>query len=415
MKSIPFWAVLFVLRFGCNSAVVSSDTASPATSAYATAEIRKWTDGRLRAEVEKADLGREDERLLLEIVRRGGHEWQDFLAARYDALMRFIESPSAKDSPMEAVGRWWRSNLHLLTALRRLQSKPDPLRILVAGKLDVSYSLHQKPQFTLLITNLDEAKQTVTGFTDGGHDRSGRLARWRFEIRDQNGRMLPIRTPFGFMGGGIYTRATLKYFESWSTTLRLRDYVDVPAPGRYSLRVFYHNEVEIDGSADINDRITSRSEEMTFEVTRLRISLSDKMRQEAREWISQLPDAGPVKMAIGIIEQKAFLDPDSAPGQLQRMYTSAVPDLIDAALDPKLTTGQRAWVLGLLFAITGHNDPRDMEHFFAGSAILGSFEYIGDGTGSRPGGQIDVKKQRAFAEKWRVWKTNGYYSIETRS
>ncbi len=30
------------------------------------------------------------------------------------------------------------------------------------------------------------------------------------------------------------------------------------------------------------------------------------------------------------------------------------------------------------------------------------------------GQQVDLKKQRAFAEKWRVWKTDGYYSIEMR-
>ena len=88
----------------------------------------------------------------------------------------------------------------MFTALRRLQNKPDPLRILVAGKLKESYSLDQKPRFTLLITNLDEDKRTVTGFTRGGNDRSGRLARWRLEVRDQKGRMLPNRTPFGFMG-----------------------------------------------------------------------------------------------------------------------------------------------------------------------------------------------------------------------
>ena len=35
-------------------------------------EIRKWSDEQLRATLEKAELGREDERVLLEIVHRGG-------------------------------------------------------------------------------------------------------------------------------------------------------------------------------------------------------------------------------------------------------------------------------------------------------------------------------------------------------
>jgi hypothetical protein len=66
----------------------------------------------------------------------------------------------------------------------------------------------------------------------------------------------------------------------------------------------------------------------------------------------------------------------------------------------------------LLFAITGHNDPRKVAPLFDGSDILGSYEYCGDGEGSCRDGQINSEKQKAFAEKWRVWKTDGYYVIE---
>ena len=141
-------------------------------------------------------------------------------------------------------------------------------------------------------------------------------------------------------------------------------------------------------------------------------------------------------MAIGgIVECKDFLDPDSPAGRLQRMYNLALPDLIDGAPDPSLKPGQRAWVLGLLFAITGHNDPRGVpDDLSAGRELLGSYEYTGGwgmgstrlwvadsyeysseaGSGSFRGGKINPEKQRAFAEKWRVWKTNGYYTLQKR-
>ena len=92
---------------------------------------------------------------------------------------------------------------------------------------------------------------------------------------------------------------------------------------------------------------------------------------------------------------------------------SAIPELVEAALEPGLKPGQRAWVLAMLFAITGHNDPRgDHMFMFGGSDILGSFEFTGDGEGSCRGGKIDPKKQQAFAEKWCVWKTDHYYTVE---
>ena len=134
------------------------------------------SDEQLRAAIEKTKLGDESEPLLLEVVRRGGQSWNDYLTNRHDALMRFVGQPLTKD---DDLNRLTLSNLHLLTALRRVQKKPDPLRILIAGKLNRYYSLDERPSFRLSIVNLDEEEQAVLGFTCGGNDRTGRLARWR--------------------------------------------------------------------------------------------------------------------------------------------------------------------------------------------------------------------------------------------
>ena len=94
-------------------------------------------------------------------------------------------------------------------------------------------------------------------------------------------------------------------------------------------------------------------------------------------------------------------------------------DLAAAAAYPKLTRVQRAWVLGLLYSITGFHDPQVAED------VLGPhrFAYPGDATstkgvstwgwGTGPVGvvlaaqrRIDVKKQMQFAGRWKKWLKN---------
>ena len=378
----------------------------------ARTEARSWSDEQLRAAIEKTQLGQESELLLLEVVHRGGQRWMEYLANRHDALMRFSDQPPADYD--DIVSLTISSNLHLLTALRRVQKKPDPLRILVAGKLNLSYTLNQRPLFRILIVNLDEEKEAVLGFTVGGNDRSGRLARWRIEVRDEEGKMLPVKRIFAAMRGGISTFQGLEYFESWHTTLPLENYVEIEAPGNYTMRILYHNDVAIVDRGDIEHRIVSRSPEMKLQVRPLSVSVTNAEREAARRWIAELPNSGPVKMMIGIIESPEFLNPTSPPGRLQSMYTSAVPDLIDAALDPMLEPGKRAWVLGILFAITGHNDPRHVrESLFSPNEIIGAYEYCGAGKGAVSGGRVDPVKQWAFAVRWRVWKEESYYVIRS--
>ena len=138
----------------------SLDTPNP----HATrTEAAQWSDEQLRAAIEKTKLGMESELLLLEVVRRGGQRWIDYLENRHDALIRFINQPPNDDDLLHRLSL---SNLHLLTALRRVQRRPDPLRILVVGEFNRSYSLHERPQFRILIVNLDEEEQRgAMGFT----------------------------------------------------------------------------------------------------------------------------------------------------------------------------------------------------------------------------------------------------------
>src|SRR5262249_11650370 len=162
-------------------------------------------------------------------------------------------------------------------------------------------NLSEKPEFTVLIANLDEEKRTVCGFTWGGDYRSGRLDRWRFEIRDDKGNLLPVIRLYG-LGGGVFARVMLEFGESWHNDFPLRAYSTIAAPGKYTMRVYYHNETTIAGSEDIDERITFRSDEIKLEVTPIPVWVTEKQRREAKEWISELPEKGPVKMVIGSVK-----------------------------------------------------------------------------------------------------------------
>ncbi len=116
-----------------------------------------------------------------------------------------------------------------------------------------------------------------------------------------------------------------------------------------------------------------------------------------------------------------FVKPDTPPGKLLALRWKAVPALLDGLADEKLTPKKRAWVLALLFSITGRNDPRGAE------GVLGSYSdreagwQVWGGVGGKAeaggfggsedghvwdlfGRGIDAKKQRIFAERWRAFK-----------
>jgi hypothetical protein len=404
--SITFFILCFLPGF-------STSTTCRAEDQSILENIQKWTDEQLRTALGKCELGRENEQLLVEIVRRGGDDWKNILTVRHDAIVKILESPVPETTPLKEIARRsGMSNLGLLTALRRLQKKPDPLRIFVVGKREQSFSL-KGTSFSVLVINLDDEQQTIHGFRVGGDYRSGRSDKWYFEIHDDKGKLLPTKPPLFSMGGGLGSQTTLEYGESMKVDLPLNSYVDLIGPGKYRFHLFYHNQTNVSDREFRDDLITFASSEICLEVTPLKIRVTDQEREDVKKWIAQLPEEGPVKMAIGIVEYEKFLDPNSPAGKLQKMHTSAVPDLIDAALNKDFKPGQRAWVLGLLFAITECNDPRYPDK--SGGNIIGNYESCGAGEESYQNkDSIAPEKQQAFAERWRVWKTDHYYIIEAK-
>jgi hypothetical protein len=192
--------------------------------------------------------GPDYEPCLTEMARR---ELTDRLQKHYDALL-------ARDKSKES---FWH-NVELLTALRRAQKRPDPLRIQVS----VVPSLVGKaePMIHATITNVDVGQESVQ-LKHGGDYRGGRLERWRIELTDEQGRRVRDSNFFPGMGGGIFSVGPLKPGETerYPAKMDLRDYVAPPRSGKYSLRVVYHNDLCIADETDIAGLIVMRSEPIT--------------------------------------------------------------------------------------------------------------------------------------------------------
>ena len=132
----------------------------------------------------------------MKIVRRGGRTWEAFLKTKLEALNKSQRTYGEKQVPnLPGTGRLY--NLELVTALRRVQKKPDPLVVLldVQGPLEANPLL--LPRLKVSIKNVDCEKAGV-GFTNGGDYRSGRQDRWRVVV----GQMTKARC-FRLRGDGM--------------------------------------------------------------------------------------------------------------------------------------------------------------------------------------------------------------------
>jgi len=416
-----------------------------AAIADARQEVRSFSDVELLEALREAN-GEDKERdnLLTEIVRRGGKQWERELRGLVDGqksqcekweqyLSGLIKGQNAQHEKTDPQGVVRLPPHHvpdryvaLLTALRRLQNKPDPLTVLVAGKATVNCKKGALPVVQVLLTNLDVDREPVT-IQSGGNYRSGRLARWRFVVRDASDHELPQNMSLGLMGGGISGERILEYGESWTARLRMADYVDVFVPGQYTVQILYHDEIAIANCENVDGLIVSRSLPLKLTVDPIEVEITKKSRQAVRKHIRSLPATGPIKFLRGPYSERVhdFIAAESSCGRLLALGWDAAPDLIEAALDPQLDPVRRAQILAILFSVTSQNDPRVR-------GVLGPYEYrdsnwmflsepIDEAPFAMSGGthsksvrtrNIDVEAQMRFAEQWRVWIGEDYIRVK---
>lgn len=299
---------------------------------------------------------------LAEVVHRGGKRHARELQRQLIALNgREIDS-----SPGSYL------NQALLTALRRVEGKPDPLKILVEQPRVLKGNSLELPTLKVAIKNVDHARQPV-GFQFGGDYRSGRQTRWRIELTGEDGQLVPAKKVQGLiMLGGLSTSGLLAYGDRWETTLDLRDYVQLPLrPGKYRLRVRYHNHQSVWNEKDISRLITSHSEEIPLVVSPTVIEQSAEAKQAVLKHWTALEGKQPVQLVAGTYGSYAhdLIDPKSPAGELYSLGLPAAPTLIEGLQQEGISPDKKAWGFAILFSLTGIHDPRN-------EPVLGNCEYV---------------------------------------
>lgn len=190
---------------------------------------------------------------LAEMARRGlGAELQEY----YDELMS-----------RERQDGLFHDNLELLTALRRAQGQPDPLKIHVElMRQDQDGNLNSIPLIRATIENVDVGQESVL-LVEGGEQFSNRLERWRVHLTDGKGRRIPDATITSWGTGGSLGFATMGPLENGKkgtqeNWLDARCYVQPPPPGKYRLQVF-HSQRWIADKSSLAGLIVVESEPVT--------------------------------------------------------------------------------------------------------------------------------------------------------
>jgi len=301
----------------------------------------------------------------------------------------------------------WRGNLEALTKLRREQKKRDPITVEVVIPKDLHATTRELPVFDVALKNVDEDKAAVT-MMKGGDYRSGRLARWQFEVHDSKGNLLPKGHWDAMMGGGIVTTGQLAFGEEWKVKLPMENYVQIKVPGQYTVRILYHGTESIadKDQSELQNLVLCSSKEFKMTVGRpvpKVVEVPAGSRERAKALVSALSDEGPIRLICGdyVESLNSFMDPKSPEGQLTKMGKDAIPGLLDALRDEKLSFHRRGWVLGLLYYFTGERDLNPFAWRSDMDGLTPAYEVRGIGcSATGGGGDPNPAGQRKFTQEW---------------
>jgi len=340
---------------------------------------------------------RED--VLREIVRRGGKAWETVLA---EEVRLALEEGKDKDDPAP--------ELNLLAALRRVQGGPDPLEVVVEGLEGAACTWPLLPRCRVTLRNVDADKLPFL-FTDGGDYRTGRYGRFRFDARDESGRTVQVLQRWGIMGG-MFSRGPMESAETWDTELNMSDYILLPRPGKYTVRIQYHNHYEISSSDDTAGSIVFSSREFHLVSKPRLIELTRAERDGLQAQVAALEEEKDLVIVNPGGDGTGVFEPGSPPALLLAGGWKSIPVLVPAVSDGATSPRKRAWLLGLLFTLTGLHNPTDAhgtvdEFRFQAGASLGSRKNgelsggMTSGGGWRERGtKISPEAQMEIAREW---------------
>lgn len=390
-------------------------------------------ESQLRAVLEPSDWKErhERERLLLEVSTRPPQHWVPIVTAFLRDEVKRTDGKGYRDTSQE---------MHLLTTLRRLQGRADPLTVEATLLSEGPYAFPELPIVGVRLLHTDGETERFP-FQIGGDYRSGRLARWNLELHDAEGKTHQGVDDWSAMtGGGLSTTRRVGPGFIWGVkfpddmaailaqregepvpetvyrpvSLGLADYCRPTRLGRFTVTTAYHGSVTIADLDSYDDRIVHRSQPIAFEwkVRTIHITDDDERRIQAR--IDDLFSLEEV--TITRFHLPAYRGSNAADAHpLARLFTEewkAVPLLIDA-LDASESGADRAHLIAALFSLTGLESPLG----FKGAGAMGKYAVHGgrvpEGSGvfSTPmngtgfGGRITEKAQRAFAKRWTSHRT----------
>ena len=222
-------------------------------------------DAALAAEYQSAVAAREHyedharavEACLTEIARRAGPSWEAFLV---DELAR--ERAKALPSTIH--------DLALLTALRRVQGKRDPLALQLVGSPELECHIDQPLTVSLRLRNVDVDGEafhvTFEERSKGFHFPPSPPMRFAVEALDASGQRLPS-IPLEPIGGSFsFERGAFEHGGQLNFELTLDRFVHWPGAGEYQVRIHFHEIDEIAKAADPFGWITSTSTWFTVHV-----------------------------------------------------------------------------------------------------------------------------------------------------
>lgn len=345
------------------------------------------------------------EACLLEMARRGTERWREFLATE-------LERGRAEEASRVYT---LRSQLEVqyLTALRRAQGKRDPLEVIFDPRTKPEAVFPEMPPLICALKNVDDDRESVTLSTRFGTYSTGRSPRCRLEVVSPDGRLLPILPdPDNIRDGGLSFSKPLLPGQTIPFTVMPSKYVKCPSPGTYEVRVLCHHEDDIVDRGTAAGRVVSYSQSITMRLLAKKKRLTRAEVAEMRQWVERIDTSAPVPLvSLHWLPYMSFIDETRGPEDLLfRKGYAAVAVLIDALDGGDPDPQRRAWVLGMLWNITGLHKPTEPEN----SGVLGSWEWVAKWPTSKgtttaevaePGkheGQLEVSKQEVLSAMWKA-------------
>jgi len=292
--------------------------------------LREWGRGELR--ILPIDA------LLMDLLRRPRDRWTAVL----ERLRR--DKPSDRD-------------LALLTILRRLQGRPDPVRLERSNPAPLAVEWPGAASIEVKAVNRDVGGASFEAWVPRGE--------WLAQVVDANGVRVPAASPSLAGGSVLSSRVVIAPGDGIDGGVSLLECVAPLAPGAYRVRVLFHDEDASYWPESQDWLVLSSSAEIPLTVTPRRIATTNAEQASLRSRFAELFLKAPSVLREADYHQW-LAERRLTRAALAGASWRAVPMLLDVLEEQHVSPGMRAEALEWLYQLTGIPDPRgfhaDVDH-----------------------------------------------------